>query len=153
MDNNELIGRVAGAYFLARFQDADTTSTARYLLDSLSPGQTAAIAKVILSSTTLAPLIDIKLPEQWLRGHGVPASCLTTERATYYRNAPCDKAALLIATEGDDERQSLADLTVIDSNQLRSHVDLWVDMAASGLPLNDQHRRWWWAALTELQEV
>lgn len=153
MDNNELIGRVAGAYFLARFQDADIASTARYLLDSLSAGQTAAIAKTILSSTTLAPLIDIKLPEQWLRGHSLPENCLTTERATYYRNAPCDKAALLIATEGDDERQSLADLTVIDSNQLRSHMDLWVDIAASGLPLNEEHRRGWLAALTALQEV
>src|SRR4051794_40559646 len=108
MDNNELIGRVTVAYFLARFEDADTTSTARYLLDSLSPGQTAAIANAILSNTTLAPQIDIKLPQQWLRDYSLPTNCLTTERATYYRNAPCDKAALLIATEGDDERQSLA---------------------------------------------
>ena len=142
MDNNELIGRVAAAYFSARLQDADTTSTARYLLDSLSADQTVAIAKAILASTTLSPLIEIKLPEQWLSGHGLPADCLTAERATYYRNAPCDKPALLIATPGDDERQSLADLTTIDSNQLRSHVDLWADIAASGLPLNDQHRRW-----------
>lgn len=153
MDNNELIGRVAAAYFSARLKDADPASTARYLLDSLSAEQTAAIAKAILSSSTLEPLIDIKLPEQWLAGHVLPASCLTKERATFYRNAPCDKPALLIATPSDDERQSLADLTVIDSNQLRSHIDIWVDVASSGLPLTDQHRRWWLAALTALQDV
>ena len=153
MDNNELIGRVAAAYFSARLKDADPASTARYLLDSLSAEQTAAIAKAILGSSTLDPLIDIKLPEKWLAGHGLPASCLTKERATYYRNAPCDKPALLIATPSDDERQSLADLTVIDSNQLRSHIDIWVDVASSGLPLTDQHRRWWLAALTALQDV
>lgn len=153
MDTNELVGRVAATYFSTQLQGADTSSTARYLLDQLSPEQTVAIAKAILANTTLERLIDIKLPEQWLRKYGLPAHCLTAERATYYRNAPCDKAALLIATPGDDERQSLADLTFVDSNQLRSHVDLWVDVAAVGLPLNDQHRRWWWAALTALQEV
>jgi len=153
MDNNELIGRVAAAYFATRLKDTDPTLTARYLLDSLSADQTVAIAKAILASSTLSSLIEIKLPQQWLSGHGLPANCLTAERATYYRNAPCDKAAMLIATPGDDERQSLADLTIIDSNQLRSHVDLWVDVAASGLPLSEQHRRWWWAALTALQEV
>lgn len=153
MDNNELIGRVAAAYFSKRLQGADISSTARYLLDSLSAEQTVAIAKAILGNSTLNPLIDIKLPEQWLTGRGLPAHCLTAERATYYRNAPCDKAALLIATPGDDEQQSLADLTIIDSDQLRSHVDLWVEVATSGLPLNDQHRHWWRAALTALQEV
>jgi DNA segregation ATPase FtsK/SpoIIIE, S-DNA-T family len=153
MTSNELIGQVAARYFATRLQGADSSSTARYLLDQLSPEQTVAIAKAILASTTLEPLIDIKLPERWLREYGLPARCLTTERATYYRNAPCDKAALLIATPGDDERQSLADLTIIDSNQLRSHVDLWVEVAASDLPLSEQHRRWWNAALTALHEV
>lgn len=153
MTNNELIGRVAAAYFSTRLKDADPSSTARYLLDSLSAEQTVAIAKAILNSSTLEPLIDIKLPEQWLAGHGLPSGCLTTERATYYRNAPCDKPALLLATPGDDERQSLADLTIIDSNELRSHVDLWVEVAANGLPLTDQHGRWWLAALSALQDV
>src|SRR5579863_5230847 len=153
MDNNELIGRVAAAYFTSRLKDADTSSTARYLLDSLSAEQTAAIAKAILASSILEPQIELKLPAQWLEGYGLPAQCLTEERATYYRNAPCTKSVLLIATPGDDERQSLADLTIIDSNQLRAHIDLWVEVAAAQLPLTDQHRRWWHAALTGLQEV
>jgi DNA segregation ATPase FtsK/SpoIIIE, S-DNA-T family len=153
MDHNELIGRVAAAYFAARVTDADTLSTARYLLDSLSPDQTAAIAKAILANVSLEPHIEIKLPAHWLAGYGLPPACLTEERATYYRNAACPKPVLLIATPGDDERQSLADLTIIDSNQLRSHVDLWVEVAASQLPLTEQHRRWWQAALIGLQDV
>ncbi len=153
MDNNELIGRVAAAYLASRLNDSDTTSTARYLLDSLSAEQTAAIAKAILGNAKLASLIDIKLPLQWLSNHGLPAECLTEERATYYRNAPCDKAALLIATRGDDERQSLADLTIVDSAQINSNVDLWVEVAAQGLTLNEQHRSWWRAALDALQGV
>ena len=88
-----------------------------------------------------------------LDGYGLPAQCLTKERATYYRNAPCAKPVLLIATPGDDERQSLADLMIIDTNQLRAHLDLWVGVAAGQLPLTDQHRRWWLAALTGLQDV
>jgi S-DNA-T family DNA segregation ATPase FtsK/SpoIIIE len=153
MDQNELMGGVAAAYFASRLKDSDTSSTARFLLDSLSAEQTAAIAKAILANSTLAPQIEMKFPAKWLEGHGLPAECLTEQRATYYRNAPCEKPVLLIATPGDDERQSLADLIILDSNQLRSHVSLWVEVAARHLPLTDQHRRWWQAALTGLQEV
>ena len=73
MDNNELIGRVAAAYFSTRLQDGDASSPARYLLDQFSAEQTVAIAKAILASTTLEPLIDIRLPKQWLGHHGLPA--------------------------------------------------------------------------------
>jgi DNA segregation ATPase FtsK/SpoIIIE, S-DNA-T family len=95
----------------------------------------------------------MKFPARWLDGYSLPASCLTEERATYFRNAPCAKPVLLIATPGDDERQSLADLIIIDSNQLRSHVKLWVQVAAAQLPLTEKHRSYWEAALTGLQDV
>jgi DNA segregation ATPase FtsK/SpoIIIE, S-DNA-T family len=153
MDHNELIGGVAAAYFTWRLNDFDTSSTARYLLDSLTADQTAAIAKSILANSTLEPQIEMKFPAQWLKEFDLPDQCLTEERATYYRNAFCAKPVLLIATPGDDERQSLADLIIIDSNQLRSHVHLWVEVAAGQLPLTEQHRRWWQAALTGLQDV
>lgn len=153
VDNNAIIGRVTAAYFASRLKDADPSSTARYLLDSLSADQTAAVAHAILADSTLSQQIELKLPAQWLADHGLPPECLTLERATYYRNAPCTKPVLLIATPGDDERQSLADLTIIDSNQLRTHIELWVDVAAMHLPLTDQHRRWWQVALTALQDV
>jgi S-DNA-T family DNA segregation ATPase FtsK/SpoIIIE len=153
MDNNQLIGEVAASYLRERLPDLDSTTTARYLIDSLSAEQTAAIAKAILSDTTLNANVELRLPSQWLAGFELPSTCLTHERATYYRNAPCSKPMLLIATPGDDERQSLADLMVIDSAQLRSHVGLWVKVASAGLPLPEQHLRWWLAALTGLQDV
>ncbi|PTB30630.1 DNA translocase FtsK [Paraburkholderia caribensis] len=60
---------------------------------------------------------------------------------------------MLLATPGDDERQSLADLTVIDTTLLRSQVDLWVKEASLGLPITDQQRRTWIAALQGLHDV
>src|SRR5689334_20760944 len=105
MDTNQLIGRVAAAYLTERLVDSDGGSTARYLLDSLSSDQTAAIARAVLESSVLSAKVDLKLPEHWLQGYGLPPHCLTTERATFFRNADCAKPALLIATPGDDERQ------------------------------------------------
>ena len=153
MDTNELIGRVAAAYLKQRLAETDPSTTARYLLDSLSPQQTVSIAQAILADSVLEPQIEVKLPEHWVGGYGLPARCLTVERATFYRNAPCERPALLLATPGDDEQQSLADLTIIDTNQLKSLVDLWVRVASHDLTVTDQHRRWWVVALAALQEV
>lgn len=153
MDTNQLIGRVAAAYLTDRLADADATSTARYLLDSLSADQTAAIARAVLESSMLAEKVELKLPAHWLQGHGLPEHCLTSERATYFRNADCQKPALLIATPGDDERQSLAELTVIDTPTLRAQVELWVRVASASLGLTEQQSRMWTTALLALQEV
>lgn len=153
MDSNDLIGQVAAAYLSQQLERCDPSTTARYLLDSLSAEQTAAIAKVVLANASLANSIEIKLPERWLSGLGVPAQCLTGERATFYRNADCSKPAMLLATPGDDERQSLADLTVIDTVLLRSQVELWVREGSAGLPITELQRRTWIAALTGLHDV
>jgi len=153
MNSNDMIGRVAASYLGAQLDHSDSTATARYLIDSLSAEQTAAVAKAILANPSLAGRIDLKLPDRWMAGHGLPAQCLTDERATYFRNAECSKPAMLLATPGDDERQSLADLTVIDTTLLRSQVEAWVKEAALGLPITDQQRRIWNAALTGLHDV
>ena len=153
MTSNELIGRVVARYLRQNMPQEADSSTARYLLDSLSAEQTASIAKAILSDVVLASQVEIKLPQHWVRHLDLPEDCLTSERATYYRNSPCPKPVLLTATRGDDERQSLADLTPIDSNQIRAHVDIWIDVAAHGLPLTDEHRHWWQVALAALQDV
>jgi len=153
MNSNELIGNVAASYLAAQLEHFDPAATARYLIDSLSAEQTAAVAKAILANAALWANIDLKLPDRWLASFGLPSECLTHERATFYRNAPCTKPALLLATPGDDERQSLADLTVIDTTVLRSHVALWVKEASVGLPITDQQRRVWVAALNGLYDV
>jgi len=153
MNNNDVIGRVAAAYLAAQLDHSDPSTTARYLIDSLSAEQTASVAKAILINASLSTQIDLKLPDRWLAGLGLPSECLTHERATYFRNAECSKPAMLLATPGDDERQSLADLTVIDTTLLRSQVELWVREASVGLPITDQQRRIWIAALTGLHDV
>src|ERR1017187_8061305 len=153
MTSNELIGKVVARYLRQNMPQDKEASSARYLLDSLSAEQTVSIAKAILADAALSTQVEIKLPHHWVGDFGLPEDCLTTERATYYRNSPCVKPMLVIATRGDDERQSLADLTSIDSNQIRAHVELWIDVAAHGLPLTDDHRKWWQIALTALQDV
>ena len=70
----------------------------------------------------------------------MPEEVLTDERTTYFRNATCDKAALLVANTGDDEEQSLKELVPIGAPQLQTHPDLWVKLAAEGLPITDQHK-------------
>jgi S-DNA-T family DNA segregation ATPase FtsK/SpoIIIE len=153
MNKNDLIGRVASSYLALQLDNSDASTTARYLIDSLSAEQTAAVAKAILSDSHLSARIVLKLPERWLAGYGLPTNCLTHERATYFRNADCDKQAMLLATPGDDERQSLADLTVIDTTLIRSQVELWVKEASVGLPISDQQRKVWNSALNGLHDV
>jgi S-DNA-T family DNA segregation ATPase FtsK/SpoIIIE len=60
---------------------------------------------------------------------------------------------LLVANIGDDEEQSLKELVPIGAQQLRTHPELWVTLAAEGLPITEQHKHWWVKALEALLEV
>lgn len=153
MTSDQLIGKVVATYLRDRLTEDDSTGVARYLLDCLSADQTAAVAKTILSDTSLSTLVEIKLPIHFVGGHGLPAHILTNERTTYFRNAACPKSALLVANTGDDEEQSLKELVPIGAAQLIAHPGLWVNWAAEGLPLLDEHQHWWVKALEGLLEV
>ena len=107
MTSDELIGRVAASYLRDHLSGDDATGVARYLLDCLTADQTAAVAKAILADERLARLVEIKLPVHFVGTYGLPSEVLTTERTTYFRNAACEKSALLVANTGDDEEQSL----------------------------------------------
>ena len=109
---------------------------ARYLLDCLTADQTAAIAKSILADASLSKLIEIKLPVHFVGNYGLPAEVLTTARTTYFRNAACEKSALLVANTGDDEEQSLKDLVSIGASELLAHPELWISIAGDGLPIS-----------------
>lgn len=153
MTTDELIGKVAASYLRDRLTEDDSTGVARYLLDCLTAEQTAAIAKTILADSSLAQLVEIKLPLHFVGHHGLPLTVLTEERTTYFRNAACEKSALLVADTGDDEAQSLKELVPIGAQQLQAHPELWVNLAAEGLPITDQHQHWWVKALQGLLEV
>jgi S-DNA-T family DNA segregation ATPase FtsK/SpoIIIE len=153
MTNDELIGKVAAGYLRERLSEDDSTGVARYLLDCLTADQTAAVAKTILADEGLSQLVEMKLPLHFVGGHGLPEEVLTTERTTYFRNAACAKSALLVANTGDDEEQSLKELVPIGQPELNAHPELWVNLAAEGLPITEQHMHWWVKALEGLLEV
>ena len=101
----ELIGRVVALFLrneLAEDRTAQTDGTARFTIDCLRPEHTAAIARQILADPGLAGQVEMKLPERFLAGQGLPEEVLTPLPATYFRNAACGKPVLLIANTGDD---------------------------------------------------
>jgi len=154
MTNDELIGKVAIQYLKDRLETEDgSDGTARYLLDCLSAKQTAAVALAILNDSVLSQKIEIKLPRNFVKGCLLPESVLTDERTTFFRNADCDKEALLLATTGDDEQQSLKDMTPIGSSQLLGQPGLWVDYANADIGCDEQQKIWWAVALRGLLEV
>ena len=154
MTIDELIGQVGARYLQFKLDEAnDSEDTARYLIDRLSEGQTAAIAKAVLADSTLIEKIEIKLPTHFMQGQGLPDLILTEERATYYRNAQCSKAARLLATTGDDEAQSLNHLTPIGIGELMGTPEFWVDVASVKANLSGGDRKWWERALKGLFEL
>lgn len=153
MTTEELIGSVVASYLRNHLSTEDSTGVARYLLDCLTADQTAAVAKTILADAGLAALVEIKLPVHFVGNYGLPDEVLTNNRTTYFRNAACDKSALLVANTGDDEEQSLKDLVSIGAPELLAQPELWITIAGDGLPLVDQHKQWWLKAIQALLEV
>ena len=153
MTTLELLGKVAAKYLRDHISQEESSGTARYLLDCLTAEQTAAIAKAILAEPALLPLVEIKLPKNFVGEFGLPSDILTTERTTYFRNAACLKSALLVANTGDDEEQSLKELVPVGAPQLLAHPDLWVEAAATGLPITEDHKTWWKQSLKGLIEA
>lgn len=153
MTTLELLGKVAAQYLHDRLSQDDEGGTARYLLDCLTAEQTAAVAKAILDDSSLRDRVEIKLPRHFLEDFGLPPEVLTVERTTYFRNAACEKSALLVANIGDDEEQSLKELVPIGAPQLLENPDLWVEVATAELALPDDHKKWWRQALKGLVDA
>ncbi|TAM79688.1 MAG: hypothetical protein EPN47_17980 [Acidobacteria bacterium] len=155
MNTAGLIGAIAARYLQDQLEaiGEDSSGTARFIIDCLTAEQTASVATAILQDAQLAPQIEIKLPASFMAGQGLPDSVLTDHRATHFRNATCEKPVLLVANTGDDEEQSLKELVPIGASQLQDRPDLWVRVAAEGLLLTSDHRKWWERALAGLCEL
>ena len=78
---------------------------------------------------------------------------LTQERTIYFRNAPCAKPALLLANMGDDEQQSLQEVSPIGAPDLQDDAELWVQVAGADLAITEDERRWWVQALRGLHDL
>ena len=126
---------------------------ARFCIDVLSADHTTEVARTILADPVLSPLIELKLPARLLHDRGLPESILSSDPATYHRNASCSKAALLIANIGDDEEQSLKEFVRIGSSELLERPELWVAVAADGLPLPPDQHKWWEKAVAGLRDL
>jgi S-DNA-T family DNA segregation ATPase FtsK/SpoIIIE len=152
----ELIGEIVAQFLkgeLASERDAANEGTARYIIDSLSAEQMAAIARRILRDPELSDRVDLRLPERALQGSGLPDAVLTSHPATYFRNITIVKPLLLVATSGDDEDQSLKEFTRLGSPELQDRPELWVKVAAEGLSLTEQNAKWWEKALAGVLEL
>ena len=156
MTTAELVGKVVTLYLrneLGGDRSGQIEGTARYTIDCLSPEHTAAIAREILSDPVLSTKVDMRLPERFLAGQGLPPEILTELPATYFRNADCAKPVLIIANTGDDEAQSLKELSRIGAPEILEHPGLWVKVAGDALNLSDTHAKWWEKALAGLLEL
>jgi S-DNA-T family DNA segregation ATPase FtsK/SpoIIIE len=156
MNVTQLIGRVVTLYLKGELADdrgGATEGTARFTIDCLSADQTAAIATEILADPALIAQVEMKLPQRFLAGYGLPAEILTDFPATYFRNATGEKPVLVIANTGDDEEQSLKEFTRIGAPEIQEHPDLWVKIAGEGSSLSEAHAKWWEKALAALQDL
>lgn len=148
MSPDALLGLVTVLYLREQLSNSDASpGTARFIIDGLTRQQVAAIARAVVGDPELAPKVEIKLPRSFVGDQALPADLLTDKRATYLRNAPCSKPALLLANTGDDEDQSLRELTPVGSPDLIAKPGLWVQAACSGVPVIDEEQRWWEKAL------
>jgi DNA segregation ATPase FtsK/SpoIIIE, S-DNA-T family len=148
----DLIAQVA-VHLINNRIDADDAGTARFVLSKLQPAHVAAIARAIASNPALSAKIEVRLPRQWLQGQTLPAQMLTDERATFHRNEQFAKPALLLADIGDDEGQSLRDLTAINSEELMGSAETWLQVITAGLSLPTRDLEWWRQALRGLNDL
>lgn len=73
--------------------------------------------------------------------------------STFFRNAPCAKPALLLANTGDDEQQSLQEVSPIGAPDLQDDAELWVQVAGADLAITEDERKWWVQALRGLHDL
>ncbi len=156
MNHIDLIGQVT-TELLHRSLESDNTDpsdgVSRFLLDRLTGEQVASICKSVLEDPILGSIVEIKVPRKLVDGYDLPSEVLTDEKTTFWRNAPCDKEAIILANISDDQEQSLRDITLIGARDLKKFPNIWVGVAAKDLPLIDDQKKYWEKALSGLQEA
>ncbi|MEK3688815.1 FtsK/SpoIIIE domain-containing protein [Paenibacillus sp. FSL R10-2736] len=154
MNQLELIGKVATEFLRRELQNSQSEEgIARFLLDRLTGDQVTYICKTISQDMLLVSTMAIKVPRKLVEAVDLPSEMVTDEKTTFWRNASCDKPAILLANTNDDQGQSLRDITRVGAGDLKSHPDIWVQVASRDLPLTDEQKRQWQQALKGLQEA
>lgn len=156
MDGIELIGRTATEFFKNHLQNdslENSDGVARFLLDRLTGEVVSKICQSILQDVYLSPKVQIKVPNQLVEGYGLPDDVITEYRTTHWRNAPCDKEALILANTNDDQGPSLREIITIGAGDLKGVPKIWVEVASGGLLLTEEQKGYWEKALKGLQEA
>ncbi|MDF9843744.1 MULTISPECIES: FtsK/SpoIIIE domain-containing protein [unclassified Paenibacillus] len=154
MNQLELIGQVATEYLRRQLQSGNSDEgVARFLLDRLTGDQVSLICKTIRQDALLSLSLSIKVPRKLVEGNGLPDEMVTDEKTTYWRNASCDKPAILLANTNDDQGQSLRDIARVGAGDLKSQPEIWVQVASKDLPLTDDQKKYWQQSLKGLQEA
>jgi len=158
MNSAELIGKVAALYLRDKLAGEtgsgdELGGTSRFILDCLTPEQIAAVTRAVLSDAELSSKVEIKLPAHYMEGQSLPTKVLTTERATFIRNADTAKAALLVANIGDDEEKSLKHFDPIGTTELQDKPELWTSVVRDGAQVPDNQLNWWNKALSGLRDL
>lgn len=147
----DLIGAVGAASLRQRVSGSTTDDgVARYMLDRLSGAQVAAIVKALDADQATRAHFTIQMPRDLVAGHGLPEEYITDERTVHLRHGEWTTPALLMAEIDDDQRTSLQDVTLLGAKALTEEPELWVLAACDGLPLLDEQRDVWVAALKGL---
>ncbi|WP_315792546.1 FtsK/SpoIIIE domain-containing protein [Bradyrhizobium sp. SZCCHNRI1002] len=151
MTGLEILGAVGAASLRERLQKMEPgDGLARFILDQLTGEQVAAVVRALLQDAATASKIAIRIPRTLVVGLDLPEAVLTDDRTVTLRHADWDVPALLLATNDDDQRESLQDVTLLGAKQLTEEPKLWVQAASSGTDLPDEQKAIWEAALKGL---
>ncbi|WP_339307032.1 FtsK/SpoIIIE domain-containing protein [Paenibacillus sp. FSL L8-0435] len=154
MNQLELIGQVATEYLRRQLHNSQSEEgIARFLLDRLTGDQVSYICKTINQDVSLSSTLAIKVPRKLVEGSGLPTEMVTDEKTTFWRNASCNKPAILLANTNDDQGQSLRDIARVGAGDLKSQHEIWVQVASKNLPLSDDQKWYWEQALKGLQQA
>jgi S-DNA-T family DNA segregation ATPase FtsK/SpoIIIE len=151
MTGLEILGAVGAASLRERLRKLEEgDGLARFILDQLTGEQVVAIVEALLQDPQTSSKIAIRIPRSLVAESGLPDSVLTDERTVTLRHADWNVPALLLATNDDDQRESLQDVTLLGAKQLTEEPKLWVQAASQGIGLPNDQRDIWEAALRGL---
>jgi S-DNA-T family DNA segregation ATPase FtsK/SpoIIIE len=160
MNPIDLVGRIGHRLILNLANDALARSsvgaeTARMVLDMLEPEHVGAIVRAIAADPDLSGHVYIQIKSRIASEAGLPTEFHTDQTEVWFRNhePPAGQRALLIATDGDDQRESLEELARISAADLRNAADIWVSQVSQGGMLSADDQAIWTKALQGLADA
>lgn len=159
MSPNQLIGLVGHRLILDLVSDVHArgttdSETARVVLDMLEPAHVGAIVEQIDADPDLSKHVYIQIKTKIAKEAGLAERFHTEQTEVWFRNhePPHGQPVLLIATDGDDQRESLEELARISSADLRNAAEVWVSLLSNDGVLSSDNQTVWTRALQGLAD-